>query len=128
MKQTPHAPAQAAATTPSTPTMLTAGLNPIPANPGPRLTLSKRIRAKCLDCCGGVRPEIAKCTTRRCPLWPVRLGKDPNRAPRTKQQQRAAQKSGQRLAALNRDKNATSPASHPGTKAGRGSLQRPAIT
>ena len=32
------------------------------------------IRNKCIDCCGGVRAEVRKCSATNCPLWPFRLG------------------------------------------------------
>ena len=37
----------------------------------------KAIRARCVDCCGGVVGEVRKCTALRCPLWPFRIGKNP---------------------------------------------------
>ena len=39
-----------------------------------RLTRSKAIRAKCLDCCNGERQEVKLCQIKRCPLWIYRLG------------------------------------------------------
>ena len=30
------------------------------------------IRAKCLDCCGGMRKEVHNCKIADCPLWPYR--------------------------------------------------------
>lgn len=30
------------------------------------------IRAKCLDCSGGMRKEVQGCKIRECPLWPYR--------------------------------------------------------
>ena len=30
------------------------------------------IRAKCLDCSGGMRKEVQRCNLRECPLWPYR--------------------------------------------------------
>ena len=35
------------------------------------------IRAKCLDCSGGNRAEVADCLVRSCPLWPFRSGANP---------------------------------------------------
>jgi hypothetical protein len=32
------------------------------------------IRNKCIDCCGGVRAEVRKCSATNCPLWPFRMG------------------------------------------------------
>ena len=45
------------------------------------VTLSplKAIRAKCIDCCGGSKSYIATCGIPDCPLYPYRLGKNPNR-------------------------------------------------
>lgn len=39
-----------------------------------RLTRSKAIRAKCIDCCCGQVPEVRKCTLTTCPLWIYRMG------------------------------------------------------
>lgn len=33
---------------------------------------AERIKAKCLDCCGYQRLEVANCTATVCPLWPIR--------------------------------------------------------
>jgi len=37
----------------------------------------KVIRAKCVDCCGGSEAEVRKCVQFDCPLWPMRMGKNP---------------------------------------------------
>ena len=37
----------------------------------------KIIRAKCIDCCGGVASEVRKCVSIDCPLWPLRMGWNP---------------------------------------------------
>ena len=51
----------------------------------------KVIRAKCVDCCGGVKSEVDACTATRCPLHPYRMGTNPNRKPRVvSEEQRAA--------------------------------------
>jgi len=43
-----------------------------------RLTPVKAIRAKCLDCMG--RPSLVRnCSDKNCPLFPYRMGKNPNR-------------------------------------------------
>ena len=34
--------------------------------------LEKAIRAKCLDCCGGMRKVAEVCNMRGCPLWEFR--------------------------------------------------------
>jgi hypothetical protein len=31
-----------------------------------------RVKAKCLDCCCYQKSEVAACTARFCPLWPIR--------------------------------------------------------
>lgn len=42
------------------------------------LTAIKAIRAKCLDCSGGSSQEVKLCVIPECPLYPFRLGKNPN--------------------------------------------------
>jgi len=37
----------------------------------------RAIRAKCLDCCGGLRSEVRKCVSVACVLWPLRMGVQP---------------------------------------------------
>jgi hypothetical protein len=37
----------------------------------------RAIRAKCADCCGGSLAEVRRCTAVTCPLWPMRMGKNP---------------------------------------------------
>lgn len=32
----------------------------------------RAMRAKCLDCCGGMRSEVRGCGITTCPLWPYR--------------------------------------------------------
>lgn len=44
------------------------------------MTPMKAIRAKCLDCCCGSFHEVRLCTAEKCPLFPYRFGKRPNRA------------------------------------------------
>lgn len=39
--------------------------------------LSKIIKEKCVDCCGGDQSEVLKCTSISCPLWLYRTGKNP---------------------------------------------------
>lgn len=39
-----------------------------------RVTRTKAIRLKCLDCCCGSSVEVSRCVCRDCPLWPYRLG------------------------------------------------------
>ena len=40
----------------------------------------KAIRLKCLDCCCGSPSEVKLCPCEKCPIYPFRLGKNPNRA------------------------------------------------
>jgi hypothetical protein len=40
------------------------------------MPVMKAIRAKCLDCVGS-NPEIRKCVSVTCPLWPLRMGHFP---------------------------------------------------
>ncbi len=40
------------------------------------------IRAKCIDCSGDSRSEVAKCTAVACALWPFRMGTNPFRLKR----------------------------------------------
>jgi hypothetical protein len=40
------------------------------------------IRDKCIDCSGGSRAEVARCTAVRCALWPYRSGHSPWAKPR----------------------------------------------
>lgn len=49
------------------------------------LTPLKRIRLKCLDCCAGSAHEVRNCpcgpdAPDPCPLYPLRLGRNPARA------------------------------------------------
>ena len=37
----------------------------------------RAIRAKCLDCSGGSEAEVRKCVAFGCPLWPLRMGRNP---------------------------------------------------
>ena len=37
----------------------------------------KAIRAKCLECCNYKAREVRKCVCHSCPLWPLRLGRQP---------------------------------------------------
>lgn len=46
------------------------------------LSPGKAMRAKCLDCCAGLPGEVRLCTATGCPLWPYRMGRNPNRARR----------------------------------------------
>ena len=48
-----------------------------PTSPG------KAIRAKCLDCCCGSESEVRKCVQHDCPLWPMRMGRNPFHASAT---------------------------------------------
>jgi len=37
----------------------------------------KAIRAKCIDCSGGVPKEVRECPIEDCPLYPYRMGRRP---------------------------------------------------
>jgi hypothetical protein len=41
----------------------------------------KIVRQKCIDCCGGSEKEVRLCVAVSCPLWPLRMGSNPFRAP-----------------------------------------------
>lgn len=42
-----------------------------------KLTRSKAIRLNCLDCSGGISDDVRTCNIVKCPLWPFRLGRNP---------------------------------------------------
>ena len=39
----------------------------------------RAIRAKCADCMCGQLAEVRLCPSENCPLWPYRMGHNPNR-------------------------------------------------
>lgn len=41
-----------------------------------RVSRSKAIRLKCLDCCAGQAAEVRKCPAIDCPLWRFRMGRE----------------------------------------------------
>lgn len=41
-----------------------------------RVSRSKAIRLKCLDCCAGQAAEVRKCPAESCPLWRFRMGRE----------------------------------------------------
>ena len=43
-----------------------------------RISRSKAIRLKCLDCCAGQSAEVRKCPATNCSLWRYRMGKEEN--------------------------------------------------
>ena len=43
------------------------------------MTPLKAIREKCLDCCADQPGEVRACPSEKCPLWPYRMGHNPNR-------------------------------------------------
>jgi len=43
-----------------------------------RISRSKAIRLKCIDCCGGNMAEVRKCPATSCPLWRYRMGHEEN--------------------------------------------------
>lgn len=50
------------------------------------MTALKAIKTKCLDCCGGERAEVKKCTVASCALFAFRDGHNPNRKGMTSEQ------------------------------------------
>jgi hypothetical protein len=45
-----------------------------------KAALLSAIRANCLDCCGGMPSEVARCGIISCPLRDYRAGRDPRPA------------------------------------------------
>ena len=43
------------------------------------MTALKAIRAKCLDCMCDQQAEVRRCPCIECPLFPYRMGRNPNR-------------------------------------------------
>jgi hypothetical protein len=43
-----------------------------------RITRTKAIRLKCLDCTCNQPAEVRKCPAMNCPLWRYRMGKEEN--------------------------------------------------
>lgn len=43
-----------------------------------RISRSKAIRLKCIDCCAGQSAEVRKCPATSCPLWRYRMGHEEN--------------------------------------------------
>ena len=41
-----------------------------------RVSRSKAIRLKCIDCCCGNMAEVRRCPSEQCPLWRYRMGKE----------------------------------------------------
>lgn len=41
-----------------------------------RVSRSKAIRLKCIDCCCGNMAEVRKCPAVECPLWRFRMGRE----------------------------------------------------
>ena len=44
-----------------------------------KISPTKAIRAKCLDCCGENAAEVRRCFLVDCTLWPFRMGSSPFR-------------------------------------------------
>jgi hypothetical protein len=49
------------------------------------MTPVKAIRAKCIDCCCGQVYEVKRCSCPDCPLYPFRMGHNPNYPKKTRQ-------------------------------------------
>lgn len=43
-----------------------------------RISRSKAIRLKCLDCCCGIAAEVRRCAIKTCSLWRYRMGREEN--------------------------------------------------
>lgn len=41
-----------------------------------RVSRSKAIRLKCIDCCCGNMAEVRNCPATNCPLWRYRMGRE----------------------------------------------------
>ncbi len=41
-----------------------------------RISRSKAIRLKCIDCCCGNMAEVRRCPSTNCPLWRFRMGRE----------------------------------------------------
>ena len=44
--------------------------------PTEKRSRKQAVKAKCLDCSGGVRSEVRKCPATNCPLWLFRMGSE----------------------------------------------------
>jgi hypothetical protein len=58
------------------------------------------IRAKCIDCSGGSRSEVAKCVSVACTLWPFRMGTNPFRARKNDEELSDAQRAAREAFAM----------------------------
>jgi hypothetical protein len=61
----------------------------------------RAIRAKCLDCSGGMLSEVRDCLVRTCALYPFRMGTNPWRVP-VSEEQRASMAARLRVPVKNR--------------------------
>jgi len=43
------------------------------------LTRGRAIRLHCIDCSGGSLGEVRQCQIQTCPLWPFRMGRNPEK-------------------------------------------------
>lgn len=54
-------------------------------------TILKAIKENCIECMGGQASEVKLCELEKCTLYKYRMGKDPDKKPRTlTDEQRAA--------------------------------------
>lgn len=74
-------------------------------------TPMRAIRAKCLDCSNDSANEVRICPITRCPLYPYRLGRNPNIKPRELTEEQRAEV-GRRLASSKGNKSEAFPASN----------------
>ena len=52
----------------------------------------KAIRANCIECSCGSKDEVKLCPIQTCPLYPYRLGKNPNRKMSEEQLEKARER------------------------------------
>ena len=64
-------------------------------------TLRHAVRQYCINCMGGSLKDVRECISRNCALHPFRMGRNPNRAPKTAKQIEAAKAAGRGLRAMN---------------------------
>ncbi len=53
-----------------------------------KISPTKAIRAKCLDCAGGSSVEVGRCQIVDCSLWPFRMGSSPFRPKLSKEEKK----------------------------------------
>lgn len=66
------------------------------------ITPLKAIREKCIDCMEGFVREVPICPSKDCPLYPFRMGKNPNIHLTDEERERRAERGRQNAANLKR--------------------------